>query len=40
MLTIRDNAATDAVSLAAKSGGLFGRIRNEIGVVTDPDGSQ
>jgi beta-lactamase class A len=25
-------------SLAAKSGALFGRVRNEIGVVTDPDG--
>jgi beta-lactamase class A len=28
----------DGGSLAAKSGSLFGRVRNEIGVVTDPDG--
>ena len=33
-------AVRDGGSIAAKSGGLFGRIRNEIGVVTDPDGSQ
>lgn len=31
-------AVPDGGSLAAKSGALFGRIRNEIGVVTDPDG--
>jgi beta-lactamase class A len=31
-------AVLDGGGLAAKSGGLFGRIRNEIGVVTDPDG--
>lgn len=27
-------------SIAAKSGGLFRRVRNEVGVITDPDGSQ
>lgn len=31
-------AVPDGGRLAAKSGGLFGRIRNEIGVVTDRDG--
>lgn len=31
-------AVADGGSLAAKSGGLFGRVRNEIGVVGDPDG--
>ncbi len=32
-------AVPDGGTLAAKSGGLFGRVRNEIGVVTDPDGT-
>lgn len=27
-------------AIAAKSGGLFRRVRNEVGVITDPDGSQ
>lgn len=31
-------AVLDGGHLAAKSGGLFGRIRNEIGVITDPGG--
>jgi beta-lactamase class A len=29
-------AVPDGGTLAAKSGGLFGRIRNEVGVITDP----
>src|ERR671919_900624 len=32
------SAVPDGGHLAAKSGSLFGRIRNEIAVVTDPDG--
>ena len=31
-------ALLEGGALAAKSGGLFGRLRNEIGVITDPDG--
>jgi len=31
-------AVPDGGTLAAKSGALFGRIRNEIGVITSPDG--
>jgi beta-lactamase class A len=31
-------AVLDGGSIAAKSGALFGRVRNEIGVVSDPDG--
>lgn len=33
-------AVPDGGSLAAKSGALFGRIRNEIGVITDPEAEQ
>jgi beta-lactamase class A len=33
-------AVHDGGGLAAKSGGLFGRVRNEIGVITDPDGER
>jgi len=31
-------AVREGGSLAAKSGSLFGRVRNEVGVITDPDG--
>jgi beta-lactamase class A len=33
-------AVPDGGGLAAKSGGLFGRVRNEIGVITWPDGER
>ena len=33
-------AVPDGGQLAAKSGGLFGRVRNEIGVITWPDGAR
>lgn len=33
-------AVMDGGAVAAKSGALFGRVRNEIGVITDPDGAQ
>ena len=33
-------AVPDGGALAAKSGGLFGRVRNEIGVITWPDGAR
>lgn len=33
-------AVPEGGSLAAKSGGLFGRVRNEVGVVADTDGEQ
>jgi beta-lactamase class A len=33
-----ETAVPDGGGLAAKSGGLFGRVRNEIGVVTYPEG--
>jgi beta-lactamase class A len=33
-------AVADGGTLAAKSGGLFGRIRNEVGVIADPDGAE
>lgn len=33
-------AVPDGGALAAKSGALFGRIRNEVGVITWPDGSR
>jgi beta-lactamase class A len=33
-------AVPDGGKLAAKSGGLFGRVRNEIAVITYPDGSR
>ena len=33
-----ETATPDGGLLAAKSGGLFGRVRNEIGVITYPDG--
>jgi beta-lactamase class A len=33
-----EGAVPDGGQLAAKSGSLFGRVRNEVGVVTYPDG--
>ncbi|WP_340644160.1 serine hydrolase [Phenylobacterium sp.] len=33
-------AVPDGGALAAKSGGLFGRVRNEVGVITWPDGAR
>ena len=33
-------AVPDGGALAAKSGALFGRVRNEVGVITWPDGSR